>query len=204
MKPNKTQRQRRARGNGQDFPRPPPTSQLAYKGVIPTRTSERGITAILRQTSAQATGVGVTTLNPVLGNNPSSADNWADYAAAWTQYRVLGVRVEWQPYDTSTAIASIAKSYGAHIHTILHQTGTPSTNSVANCFSSGDSKPGHLVKPHVRTWKMLDANEANWIATSAPASTSFVYSFYANNLLASTTYGYLYITYFVQFRTSNT
>lgn len=192
--------------NGVDFPRPPPTSQLVYRGAIPTRTSERGITAILRQVSTQATGVGVTTLNPVLGNNPSGADNWADYAAAWTQYRVLGIRVEWQPYDVTTAPAQTgsSKTFGSFIHTIMHQTAAPSTNSVANCFSSGDARLSPITKSHVRTWKMLDQNESNWIATAAPTSSSYVYSFFANNLFSSSTYGVLFITYFVQFRTTNT
>ncbi len=197
---NKRTKRRSAR-TGEDFPRPPPTSSLSYRGGIPTRTSERGITAVLRQISTQATGVAATTLNVTLGNNPSSSDNWADYSAAWTQYRVLGVRIEWQPYYNNSFPTTV--SVGAFINTILHQTGAPSTNSVANCFSSGDSRVSNYYKPHVRTWKMLDSNEAQWIPTSAPVSSSYVYSSYANNLLASTTYGVLYITYFVQFRTSN-
>jgi len=201
---NKNSTKKIKRRNGVDFPRPPPTSQLSYRGAIPTRTSERGITAILRQISTQTTGMAATTLNVVLGNNPSSADNWSDYAAAWTQYRVLGMRIEWQPYDNVSSTSLNGLQYGSHIHTILHQTGTPSTNSVANCFSSGDAQVIQYYKPYVRTWKMLDSNEASWVATSAPASTSYVFSSFSNNLTISKTYGVYFITYFVQFRTTNT
>lgn len=190
--------------NGSDFPRPPPTAQLTYRGQIPTRTSERGITVILRQVSAQTTAVAGTTLNLLLGNNPSSSDNWADYAAAWTQYRVLGIRFEWQPYQNTSSTGVTPLNYGSHVHTILHQTAAPSTNTVANCFSSGDSKVTQFYKPYVRVWKMLDQNEASWIATSAPASTSYTFSSYANNLTINSTYGVMFVTYFVQFRTSNT
>ncbi len=187
--------------SGVDFSRPPPTGLLTYRGGIPTRTSERGITAILRQTAQQTTGALATTLNPVLGNNPSSADNWPDYAAAWSQYRVLGMRIEWQPYEAVNTTG--VRTYGAFIHTILHQTAAPSTNSVSNCFSSGDSKLTQMVKPHVRIWKMLDSTEAGWLSTSSPISSSYVYSFFASNLTTSITYGFLFITYYVQFRTTN-
>jgi len=194
------------KGNkNKDFTIPPPTQSLIYSGPIPSRTSERGITAILRQASTQTTGGAATSINVVLGNNPSGSDNWADYAAAWSQYRVLGMRVNWRPYDTGFTTGGVGtRSYGTFIHTVVHQTASPVTNSVANAFSVGDSRVSHYSQPHVRTWKMLDSTEAGWVATSAPATTSFAYSNYANNLTVASTYGVLFITYYVQFRTTNT
>jgi len=201
----KKRQNRSKRNNGKDFTVPPATTALSYRGPVPSRTSERGITAILREVTTQATGSMQSVLNVNADNNPSSSDNWSDYAAAWTQYRVLAMRFQWQCVDAiSTSNSSEVRDYQNCIHTIVHQTAAPSTASLADCFSSGDSRITHLTKPFVRTWKMLDATESKWMPTSSPAATSYAFSMVANGLTSNNTYGYLYITYYCQFRTSNT
>ncbi len=173
-------------------------SLIAYKGVIPSRTSDNGIVAILRSNDQFDTGGG-TSIVGILDNNPSASDNWSEYSTAWSEYRVLGMRLQFAPlYSVNTATITT----GPIVHSVVHTSSVISPTDYAEALSIGDSKMSNITRPFVREWRMSDADEATWLPTSAPAATADAFAFAAFDLTTGTTYGQGLITYFVQFRTT--
>jgi len=190
------QRRLRSRRNGQDLPRPPATSTTSYKGMIPTRTAENGITAILRDVDSFDTGGG-TSIVGIVDNNPSAADNWTSYADAWGEYRVLGIRLEYQPlYSVNTAIITSAPI----VHCVVHQGSLTSPTDYLEAYSYGDPKITNSTRSFVREWRMTNVNESTWVPTGSPTGTSLALLFAAFDLTTGTTYGQLFINYVIQFR----
>ncbi len=176
------------------MPRNPDPSTIKYTGPI-TNPAVDSTTVMLYEvdtiSSAAITGL----IQAVYNNNPSSANNWADYAAAWDNYRVLGIKFEYFPINNvnTTAVAGFAGFTG-----VLHgSTTVPST--IALAASTGVVRPWYFCKYHRREWKMQDANESAFQSCTAPASTSNTLNLFANGA-AGITYGYLLISYYVQFK----
>jgi hypothetical protein len=194
MKTKKRTRRNRAR-SGIDFPVPPPANLITYKGPIPTRTSERGIVVSVRALSTLSTGVG-TSFNVLLDNNPSGADNWSEYSTAWAEYKVLGMRFEVIP---TAKVNTAALASGPLITNVLHQSTAPGITTLTNCFSFGDPSVHNTTDHFVFEWRLQDTDESLWQLTSAPGRTSYTANFFSSGLTTATTYGYVYITYLVQF-----
>lgn len=184
------------RRRGNDMPRPPPTSTTAYAGRIPVRTAENGITAVLRAVDAFDTGGG-TSIVGIIDNNPSATDNWNEYATAWGEYRVLGIRLEYQPlYSVNTTAITSAPI----VHSVIHQSSLTSPTDYGQAYSYGDPKITNSTLSFVREWRMTNVNESTWIATGAPSATSIALLFAAFDLTTGLTYGQLFVNFFIQFR----
>jgi len=184
-----------------DFLMPPPASATLYAGPVPQRTAENGIVALLREDAIFSTGSG-TNFVSVLDNNPSGADNWTEYSNSWGEYRVLAMRVEYEPVQVVNTAAVTAAPL---VHSVLHQASLPSSPSnYGQAFSLGDAKLGNTMRKFVRVWRMSGTAEATYQNTLAPAATSLTVTSSAFGLTTATTYGYAFITYLVQFRTSST
>lgn len=183
-----------------DFLPPPNASATVYMGPVPQRTAENGIVALLRADAAFASGSG-TSFVSILDNNPSGCDNWTEYSNAWSEYRVLAIRVEYQPIQIVNTSAVTAAPL---VHSVIHQPSLTAPTNFGQAFSIGDAKLGSTMRKFVRTWRMSGTAEATYQNTLAPAATSLAVTSSAFGLTTGTTYGYAFITYLVQFRTSST
>jgi hypothetical protein len=169
---------------------------IEYHGPIPVNASETGIVAVLRDEFALSTGVG-TAISGNLDNNPSGTDNWSEYSTSWSEYRVLGIRIEFKPaFSVNTA----AVATNTFCSSVLHMAAAPSIVSYGQCFSYGDAKLGHITKPQTREWRMTETPEAAFIDCAAPTLSSYVYTYYADTLTGATIYGQIFRTWLVQFR----
>jgi hypothetical protein len=183
-----------------DFLQPPNASAIVYSGPIPQRTAENGIVAILRENATFASGSGTSFIS-ILDNNPSGADNWSEYSNAWGEYRVLAMRVEYEPIQVVNTAAVTAAPL---VHSVVHQPGLVSSpTNYGQAFSIGDAKLGNTMRKYVRLWRMSGSSEAVYQSTLAPAATGLSVLSSAFGLTTATTYGYAFITYLVQFRTSS-
>jgi len=183
-----------------DFLSPPNASATVYMGPVPQRTAENGIVALLREDAVFVSGSG-TSFVSILDNNPSSADNWTEYSNAWGEYRVLAMRVEYEPVQIVNTAAVAAAPL---VHSVVHQPSLSSPGNYGQAFSIGDAKLGNTMRKHVRTWRMSGTAEATYQNTLSPAATSLAFVNSAFGLTTATTYGYAFITYLIQFRTSST
>lgn len=187
------------RKNPKRAPRAPDPSSTKYSGVVSTRTAEQGIVAILRGSATYATGVG-TSFNSYTDNNPSAADNWAEYAGAWSEYRVLGMKLTYAP---NFVVNTATVGSGINVHSVLHAPTVASATTTQQAYSQGDARVGSITKPFTRTWKMSSATESAWIPTGTPAANSLAFSHSSFGLTTGLTYGIGFITYMIQFRTSS-
>ncbi len=181
-----------------DFQRPPPASATLFRGVIPQRTSENGIIALLRLNATFSTGAGTSFVSN-LDNNPSSADNWTEYSNAWTEYRVLGMRLEYEPIQVVNTTTVTA---GPIVHSVLHGPSISAVTNYGQAFSYGDAKLGNTMRKYVREWRMSGTAESTYQLCLSPAATSLAFLSAAFGLTTATTYGYGFVTYLVQFRTA--
>ncbi len=179
-----------------NFPRVPRTDLMLYNGVIPTHNAESGTLVIMREVATLATGAG-TSFNSILDNNPSGTDNWSEYSTSWSEYRVLGIRFEYEPqYPVNTAAVTTAPL----VHCILHMKSNPAIASYPQAFSYGDSYLGHVSRKRIMEWRMTTPEEATFVDTSSPAGTAIAYTNYAEGLTTATQYGVVFVTYLVQLR----
>ncbi len=189
-------RRRRNKPMARRVPNPPP-SVVAYRGPIAIPSSDT-TTVILVDNSALSTGMATAIISAVFNNNPSNARNWTEYSTSWNEYRVLGIKFT---YDPLTPTPNGILLTGSGYQSIFHGTATAPT-SLAEAASTGIAKSFNVFQSFVREWRMCDVNEATYVLTSAPASTSDTLVVYSNNgSPVNSTFGNVRIEYLVQFKT---
>jgi hypothetical protein len=190
----KSSRGRRLRRVTQKLPEPlPSTTQYSGPVTIPASDS---ISVILLDSYNVTATLGVVSL--IFNNNPSSARNWTEYSTAWNQYRVLGIKFRYFPYQNTPNGITLS---GAGYSSIYHGTAAgPTTLPIA--ASTGIAQPWSVFQRFTRNWRMSEANEAAFTLTSAPASSSDTMVLYSNNISAAgATVGYVEVSYLIQFKT---
>ncbi len=187
----KTPRRARRRVTRALMPLP---STLAYTGPISIPSTDM-TTVVLVDNSAVSSVLLL--ISNIFNNNPSGARNWTEYSTSWNEYRVLGMKFT---YDPITTAPSTTIQGGSGYHSIFHGTATAPT-TLAEASSTGVARPFNVFKPFTREWRMTNVNEATFIQTSAPASTSDALVLYSNNTTSGVNVGNLKIEYLVQFKT---
>jgi hypothetical protein len=131
----------------------------------------------------------------VYGNSPTGAPNWADTNTVWGEYRTLAITVEFYPNNryskTTTTCVPIAVVVDRRASTALASYDSATSHESCRLLS--------LEDPWRQTIKMTGSEESQFVAVSAPNSSSWV-KLYASGLTVSTTYGKVFIKYLVQFR----
>lgn len=183
--------------------RVPSSAAVQYQGPTKElRDAQDGIVVELRLTQSVASGGG-TSLNYSLNTDPSAADNWSEYSTAWGEYRVLAMTAVYEPLKSCSLYAGAASTYEAQapaIHSVYHQFTAPTTTNYATAWSVGDSIVSHVTKRSSRVWRMSESREAVFNPTSTPVTTIYGVSYFADGVTTATTYGIMFITYLVQFR----
>jgi hypothetical protein len=175
-----------------------PPGNTSYKGPISIRNQDTTIVSLLDNatiTSAAMTG----NIAGAFNNNPSNSRTWTEYSTSWAEYRVLGVKVTYDPiYTVNTTAINGFSGYQSVVH------GTPaSPASLAQAASTGIAKPWNAFRRFTREWRMNDTAEALWLATTSPSANSNTFVVYAEGGTVSTYYGNLLLEYLVEFRTHN-
>lgn len=131
----------------------------------------------------------------VIPGNPSNASNWADTNTVWGEYRLLGFSISFMPFNryskTTTNCVPFAVIIDRRNSTALASTTAAASHASCVMHSSED--------PWTMSVKMSNAEESQFIAVSSPSAYQW-FKFYASGLTVSTGYGYLLVTYRVQFR----
>jgi len=131
-----------------------------------------------------------------LTNSITSAPDWTGLIADWAEFRILGTRLEYFPWNryskvtTTTTPAIVA----------VDRAGVPFTPaSYAQLMSYSSAEKKSLEDPWFIEARMDSAEEAQFIST---ASTSVALGFpaYADGLSVSTTFGRYFQYWLVQFR----
>jgi hypothetical protein len=147
--------------------------------------------------AASAGGV----LAPVLDSYSqlTSSPDWANAAALYQEYRVLSMETHLQPwnkYNTPTTSAL------APVYSVLDRVNATALASLSDCAGYASVKIHPPSTEIVRTIKMADSGEAQFIATTTFAATTdrlYIKFYSAGNAASITMYDYV-TTILVQFR----
>ncbi len=128
----------------------------------------------------------------VYSNSPVQAQNWANYAAVFDQYRVLAFKVTFEPFWTvNITFAPMASVIDRSDATALTSYG------LAERYDSHHKAAGKAA------WKQLvnmsGVTQAEFGSTTGPAATAWVKTFSSGNT-ASMTFGRMNCEMLVQFR----
>ncbi len=172
------------------------TSATSYRGPISIPTGDQSVVSLMDNatvTTSMAGGILIT-----LNNNPSNARNWTEYSTSWSEYRVLGIKIIYDPYSVvNTATVPGFNGYQSVVHTLT----APAPASMAQAASTGVSKPWNAFRRFVREWRMSDPEEALFQPTASPAATAYAFCLYGDTGGATVFYGNVSIEYLIQFKT---
>ncbi len=128
----------------------------------------------------------------VISNSPVQAQNWTGYAAVFDEYRVLAMKVKFEPFWTvNCTFAPIASVIDRSDSTALTGYG------LAERYASHKKAMGKAQ--FSQTINMSSVDEAGFTITSAPAANAWV-KLYSSGNTASFTFGRLNVIMLVQFR----
>jgi len=135
--------------------------------------------------------------------NVTGSTEWTTLAQNWREYRVLGMQVDYRclndkSYNSSryAGLGCIAPYHGA-VPAWAGSVTSSTTNSVLNMEGS---MPFHACENKLVKWRMADIEESQYFNTGAsPVIVGGVYG-EIGTLSASTTYGYVYLTFLVEFK----
>jgi hypothetical protein len=130
-------------------------------------------------------------------NNPSNARNWTEMSSSWAEYRVLGIKISYDPIAVvNTATAPGFSGYQSVVHALV----APAPTTLAQAASTGVAKPWNAFRKFTREWRMTDVEEANFQSTAAPSGTAYAFTLYGEGGGVSQYYGNLLIEYLIQFK----
>jgi len=178
----------------------PSASTLIYRGpIIVDRNQSASISRTLSYAlSVSTTGLGSLIFN--ITNDPSGSYTWTSYAAAYEEYRVLGMHVDFQPIlqnFSNTSGLALSMGLGLVHYATRDSSYVPASLSAAISFPS--ARLTNIQKAWKREIRMSGTNESQWTNTSSPGNT-FGVGIFANGLTATTQYGVIAIRLLCQFR----
>ncbi len=193
--PNKREKRKKGKGN---FPNPGPAAVI-YKGPLKPSKMKQEAESIV--TTLNFTGILPSTAGGVIdssySNDPNSYSlaDWTSLVALYHEYRVLGVRVEyfpWNRYNKTTTVCT-------PLITVVDRAAAGTLGSYQAAMSHESAKKCSLEDPWSEEARMESIEEATYISTSSTTA-SFWIKFYADGLSVSTTYGRMFVYVVVQLR----
>jgi hypothetical protein len=185
----------------------PPARAITYRGPLTStgiRQQDHTYTAPLHYSLAISSSAAGAISGNVDTGNPSGGSGWSTLATVWDEFRVLSARVYYQPvdrYDAPLAVTTAVNQPPLLIALDRDSSATPGSIAVIQAYES--CRMVSLSDPWTISWKMDGVVEAEFITTAAPTgsrSRGFIYLALSNSATINTTFGYIFVTFLVQFR----
>ncbi len=172
-----------------------PVASSLFKEML-TRTNHYTV----RMTRwALATTSAAGTLSDGFSNDPSTFDEWSSFNTLFDEFRVLSGKVHFVPrdkYKTGGTNYGIITAYD-------NDSVTPPVTTLATAWQYPQAKPYTIDSSWTHAWRRPDITpSAYWDDVASPATSlgiCFIVS-EATVLAASTTYGYYFVEFEVEFR----
>ncbi len=131
----------------------------------------------------------------VYNDDPSGYSEWANFAALFHEYRVLGAEFKFYPQNRYSKSTTITRPMAI----IVDRSTSAIVANYAGALNHPSAKLKSLDDPFESSWRMENAEESAFEQTLAPVAKHW-FKLYADTLSASTTYGIVTIVLLVQFR----
>ncbi len=175
----------------------PGAEKLIYTGPIKNsrdKAEDDTVTAILSWTGVlDSDGAGAMT--DVLTNDVSASADFASYSNIYDEYRPLGERLEYFPYNRYSKTTTTCTP----LIVVKDRNDTLALSSYSSAISYSSAAKRSLEDPWSEEFKMKGATEGTFISTASTHSTR-AFKFYADGLSTSTNYGRYFLYVRVQFR----
>lgn len=175
----------------------PSATQSIYRGPVVQygeRNQTRTSVIVLRQFLTVGSTVGGV-IADVISSSPASAANWADTNLVWGEYRCLAMSMQYLPSNRYSKVTTTTLPCAV----IKDRRNATALASLADGADHEGCYIKSLEDPWSMTMKMNGIEESIFLPVSGPTA-FFWFKFYVSGLTPSTNYGYLLVTYRVQFR----
>ncbi len=185
--------------SGKEEINPGPSVQNYHGPIIPKPMKEENelYSVPLRFTGTLGSTAGGV-IDSYYSSDPSSyaLAEWTSLASLYGEYRVLGMVVEFAPYNRYSKASTVCTPL-----MVLSDRDTPTSSlgSYQVAMSHESCRILTLEDPWKHSLKMSNAEESQFRSTSSP-SPLFSVKFYSDGLSVSTTYGRMFVVLLVQFR----
>ncbi len=170
-------------------------SMIRYTGPLTSNNQPPGmvvrLSVVPTTVTSDASGVVASAITTV---SATTAQDFSSYSSCFAEYRVLGIRVEYQPFTPFGA-----SNYSTGNVISVHSTALSTPGSAAAVAAAPMRKLVNFGKPWNMEWRMDGTLEAQFIQTSGTANNGGI-AWYATNGAASTAYGSYSIVYLLEFR----
>jgi len=126
------------------------------------------------------------------------------YINLFSEYRVLGMKLQFEPTNLQHEIASSNTliHYGPVATAVDHSSSVSTPTSYQSVFNYSSSQLMSLLRPFSREWKMSGTDEADFIVIGSSATRGGIVLYAATDLINATTatVGRVLLTTRVQFR----
>jgi hypothetical protein len=181
------------------FPRPNP-GVAVYKGPLKIKSQKDEVTTDV--TTMNFTGLVTSTAGGVIDSNYTSDPNsygltdWTNLVALYHEYRTLGIRVEFYPYNRYSKTTVVCTPA---ITVTDHATPSATLGGYQTAMSHESAKKVSWEDPWVMEARMSGIEEAEYLATSG-TSALFSVKFYSDGLSVSTVYGRFFVYVVLEMR----
>lgn len=177
----------------------PGPSVVDYKGPILLRSfhEQVDLQSVTLGESYELASNGSGVINLVMSNDPTSASDWSNFVNAWDEFRLLGFRVEYFPYNRYSKTTTTC----GPIVTCLDRVDLTPLSSYATAMAYSSAKKHSVEDPWSRELRMVGIEESAYQSTASPTSVgNQCVKTYADSLSLSTKYGRMFLYFRVQFR----
>jgi len=130
-------------------------------------------------------------------DNITGSSDWASCALLYAEYRILGVRMEYFPWNRYSKTTTISTPLIA----VVDRGGT---NTVLASYDAAmqyaSAKKKSLEDPWIMEARMNGVEDAGFLVTTSGTTLPFTIKVYADGLSITTTYGRYFFYWLVQFR----
>jgi len=189
-------RRRKSRRNTGEIP----ISRTVYNGPIVRRVDrmEKRLFSVKIAETQQLTSSAGGIINKIISNNPVGSPNWSNWISVMNEYRVLGTRVSYRPYERYTAPSTTIIQELFSVIDRGDSTTAITSNTTALQFDS--VKMHSLSDPWMREWKMADHDEAEFSPVSGGPGWTTALKLWSSTCTNSYLYGTFLVEYLIQFR----
>lgn len=176
--------------------------EIAYTGPMKPAAARHQLTTLKKygSWSSQATTTGAGILDPAFVLSPSTLNDWGNLQNDWTEYRILGVEVEYIPNAENAFVTGLG--YG-QLAMVIDRT---SSTSALTSFQQALEYEGHVVGAVNKRFKISakarGANELAWVNITTSSYWCSMRG-YSNGTLSNTTnYGTYIVNLLVELRSA--
>jgi len=192
----KKSRSQRRRERARDRENPAP-STIVYKGPVVARSNkqEEAIVSTLLTVSGSLSSDSAGKFITFLSDNISLATDWTSYSAAYSEYRILGIKLIYMPVNRYSKVTTITTP--AIVAIDRAKVSLPT--SYAQLMQYESARPVSLEDPWSIEAKMNGIEDAGFVPITT-VYTGFGFPLYGDGMSASTMYGKYFFYWRVQFR----